>query len=154
GTFREIVNTCPATGGSFWKRKSSARLVVPIELIQGPLPSIAFVRYQSLQHCQYCVLALAGRNIFDQAGIRWDSIEACMFCQISPDLKVRIETRFLVAEQLEDKAVTIDNRRVTLFSRSAPNRQWSIGRGQNLVKGRAGSGTNSSMMHLELFALF
>src|SRR5579863_1969386 len=121
----------------FWKWYGSACFVVAVELLDGPLPSVSFIRHKTLQHREYCRFRCPYRRVFDQTGKRRYSIEAYFLRQVPADLAIRIQTRFQAAEQLEDKPFTKEYRRIALLRRAPLHLQWRLRRSQYPLKSLA-----------------
>src|SRR6202034_3279359 len=89
-------------------------LVIPIEFLQSPEPTIPLVLHQSLQQSQRRRLSLAA-TVFDGAAKWRDVVKSRGLRQEPSNLHVRIRAPLLATEDLHDQPIAEDGRRITLF---------------------------------------
>ncbi len=89
-------------------------VVVMRELVEGPLPAVAFVFDQALQHGDSGRLAVFGTE-GDVAQEWGDAREVCGFGEEAADLRVGIFAGLQTAEEFEDELRVVEDRRVGLF---------------------------------------
>src|SRR5579862_4262880 len=104
----------------FRNGRGGAIFVIAIEFFDGPLPAIALIQGQTLQHCERRSLAVF-RFILDGARKRRNPIEPDLLREISANFTIGIDADILPAKKLQDEAVTEENRGITLLRRSAPD---------------------------------
>src|SRR6202162_2343230 len=130
----------------FRKSYRGTCLVVAVEFLDGPFPTVTFVRDEALQHRERGRFTGRCRRVFDQTGKRRYSIEVCFLGQVSADLAIRIHTSFQAAKQLKNECVSKENRRIALLRRAAPHLQWCLRESQYLLKSLAAHALDLAMV--------
>src|SRR5579863_8738128 len=117
---RKFERACEVVTQVFRNGGGGAIFVIAIEFFDGPLPAIALIQNQTLQHCERRSLTVF-RLILDGARKRRNPIEAGLLREISANFTIGIDADILPAKKLHDEAVTEENRGITLLRRSAPD---------------------------------
>src|SRR5579863_4505813 len=133
------------------KRNMSMLFVIAIQFLEVPLPSVPFVGNQRLQQRQ------RGRfrslpHILDGACISRYAAEMRMLAQISNHLAVRIRSRLLVAENLQDQAAAVKDEGISLVGRTARRKQRRLGGSSDLSVHAALNATEKALSCANLAA--
>src|SRR5579863_2514209 len=69
----------------FGKRNRSAGLVIAVQFLDGPFPTVTLVRDEALQHSERSRFSGCWRGVFDQTGERRYSVETRFLGQVPAD---------------------------------------------------------------------
>src|SRR4029077_13371765 len=103
--FGQIHRILQLVGNSFGKGNGSTSFEVAIKLFQGPFPAVAFVRHETLQHCQGRGLGMRSPTISTRPRKGRNALEVALVGKISSDLSIWIQAELVADDHLQYETV-------------------------------------------------
>src|SRR5579862_212394 len=132
--FREVHRFSQPASQTFREHERRASLEIMVQLFERPLPSVAFICHQTLQHCQRYRRCVSIGLVFDQTGKWRNTIKSSFLRQEAADLTIRIGAGLKPPKEFENESIAIQDRRITLLCRPTLDRKRKLRRPQEVLK--------------------